>query len=195
MKSYNLVNPYIKGSFETQFKGKTELDAASNAWESLGKNIKQSLPKFSFTLERSSDKKLFTFTVKETVSDGLIDFKLGRSKPTKSRKRQTAFKNKLKELRKLDKKQKGGQRKRKKKKKDDSSSSSDDSDDMKAYAKSYKKTMNKLYNSYPISYYWYDPLYYDDSKFVPSLVGYPYVYYSYAETDDLSTISTWWPGW
>tara|TARA_A100001015_G_C14916086_1_gene682409 strand:- start:747 stop:1163 length:417 start_codon:yes stop_codon:yes gene_type:complete len=138
MKSYNLVNPYIKGSFETGFKGKTELDAASKAWESLGKNIKQSLPKFSFTLERSSDKKLFTFTVKESVSDGLIDFKLGRSKPTKSRKRQNAFKNKLKQLRKLDKKQKGGS-KGKKKKKDDSSSS-DDSDDMKAYAKSYKKT-------------------------------------------------------
>jgi hypothetical protein len=183
MKKYNLVNPYIKGTFETSFNGKTELAAANNAWESLGKHIKQNVPKFSFTLERSSDKKLFTFTVKETINDGLIDFKLGKSRPTKDRKIQNAFKKKISEIRKLEKKQKGGR------KKDDSSSSSSDE---KKKEKDYYKAIGKMYGSYPISWFWYDPLYYSDSKFLPTIVGYPYMYLSLTRFDDLAAFSHLW---
>jgi hypothetical protein len=189
MTKYNLVNPYIKGTFETGFNAKTELAAANNVWESLGKHIKQNVPKFSFTLERSSDKKLFTFTVKETVNDGLVDYKLGKTRPTKDRKIQNAFKKKIAEIRKLEKQgQKGGKRKSKKKDEEEDDSSSSESDKKKSYYRS----LSKMYGSYPISWFWYDPLYYDDSKFLPTITGYPYMYLSLTRFDDLMGFTNLW---
>ena len=113
MKNFTLVNPYIKGTFDTNFKGKSELEAAQKTWASLGKNITQNLPKYCFTLERSSDKKLFHFSVKEEVNDGVVDYKLGSIKVNAKSKKLKAFKNKLKELKNADKKhQDGGKRKK-----------------------------------------------------------------------------------
>ena len=108
MKNFTLVNPYIKGTFDTNFKSKTELDAAQKAWSSLGKNITQNLPKYCFTLERGTDKKLFHFSVKEEINDGLVDYKLGSFKISAKSKKLKSFKSKLSQLKKADKQHQSG---------------------------------------------------------------------------------------
>ena len=182
MKNFTLVNPYIKGTFDTNFKGKSELEAAQKTWASLGKNITQNLPKYCFTLERSSDKKLFHFSVKEEVNDGVVDYKLGSIKVNAKSKKLKAFKNKLKELKNADKKhQDGGKRK---KKKDDDSPSDSESSDYNVFSKKYKKHLKRAWGMYPISWYWYDPLVYDTDVFLPTIVGSPYVHLSLLESYD-----------
>ncbi len=183
MKTYTLVNPFIKGTFETNFKGKTELDAAQKAWSSLGKNVTQNLPKFCFTLERGTDRKLFHFSVKEEINDGLVDYKLGSIKINLKSKKLKAFKNKLSELKKADKEKKGRKRKKKRKSKDDDDSDDSDSD-YDIYSKKYKKNLRRSWGSYPISWYWYDPLVYDTDVFLPTIIGSPYMHLSLLETYD-----------
>ena len=67
MTKYNLVNPCIGGSLNTQYGGKSHMDAAKNAWEDFSQYLTNSVPKFAFTLERASDGKLYHFTVNEKI--------------------------------------------------------------------------------------------------------------------------------
>ena len=68
MPSYKLVNPVIVGTLDTTYSGSSANQAAEKAWSSLSKYFTGNLPRFGFTLESTSDNKLYHYLVKEDVN-------------------------------------------------------------------------------------------------------------------------------
>lgn len=164
MANYNLINPSIEGSLSTTFSGKSQLDAAVTAWNSISKYITNNVPQFAFTLENSNDGQLHHFLVKETLDGGNsasfdiseMDLKLNKKTETEFKKRSAASKSKM-----------SGGKKHHKDDDDDSSSSSSSSEIFSAL-KLYKNRTR----TYPISYWWYDPLVYRlDYLYMPTFVA------------------------
>ena len=179
MTKYQLINPYIEGTFERTYSGAKPIDAAETAWNKLSGYFTSNIPKFAFTMERTSDGKLFHFVVKEDVKKGLVDFSIEKVNIKVPQKISKYFKEKVKEVK---TKQTGG--KRKKKRKDDDDDSSSDSSDY--YTKVFKHKYTHL--GQPIAYWWYAPyLYYDvaPSLFVPG--GWVYGLTPYVEISALSS--------
>jgi hypothetical protein len=180
MKTFKLVNPYIQGNMTTSFGGKDALNAAQSTWEELGKNISKGVPKFYFTLQDTSDK-LHHFYVKETLNDGLVDYRLSKLKPKSKSKSISHFKKQLKVFDKsVQKMSGGGGRKKSRKKtkcpecgKKNCDCSDSDSDNV------FSKSNNLLGWSSPISYLYYDPIVYGfDDVYLPNIVGsYPLLNY------------------
>jgi hypothetical protein len=180
MKTFKLVNPYIQGNMTTSFGGKDALNAAQSTWEELGKNISKGVPKFYFTLQDTSDK-LHHFYVKETLNDGLVDYRLSKLKPQSKSKSISHFKKQLKVFDKSVQNMSGGgdskksRKKRNLKKKNDDYEDDDSSDSDNVFSKS-----NNLFGwSSPISYLYYDPIVYGfDDVYLPNIVGsYPLLNY------------------
>jgi hypothetical protein len=163
MSQYKLVNPIIGGSFETTYKGKTQLEAGRNAWDSMSTYLTGSVPKFLFTLQNTNDGQLHHFTVNETVTHGKnIEYSLNELQLNMTTDQQKNFKN---QLTKVDKKVSGLQNGGKHRKDDDSSSSSS-SDDEEFYEK--LRYMKNKY-SQPITYWWYNPIVYGvDNLYIPT---------------------------
>ena len=147
MPNYQLINPYIEGDFKTAYDGKSPIDAGEKAWVNLSRYLTGNVPKFAFTMERTSDHKHFHFVVKENVEGDNVSFSVKKVDVKVPKEGLQAFKKKVSSLR----DQSGG------KKKDDSSSSSDSDSEL------YKKIMKHKYNhmSQPILYWWYTPYLYD----------------------------------
>lgn len=170
MPSYQLVNPYIEGDFEKVFSGSTPLEVAEKTWNKLSKYLTSNVPKFAFSMERTSDGRLFHFMIKEKNNNGTVDFSVesvNLNLPTKVSKE---FKNKIGNIK---VKQAGGKKQSNKKKNKDDSESSDssDSDSSDYYAKLWKKQRNNL--NQPIVYWWYTPYIYEPvvgSVFIPNFV-------------------------
>ena len=165
MPNYQLVNPYIVGDFKTVFSGKTPHDAAQRAWDSLADHLRvtETVPRFGFTLERLSDKKLSHFVIKENMSnsDSVVDYKISEHSVDLSDKEVKGFRNRVDRLR--DQEQEGGRRERKKD--DDDSDSSDELYDLDVYKK-------YLRQNQPLMYFWYDPIVYRlDSIVLPTFYG------------------------
>lgn len=167
---YNLVNPYIKGGQTTSFVD------PSDAWKSISKSFSNNVPKFAFSLERTSDKKLFHYSVKEEISEaGVVTYKIKEMDLKLNDKNLKAFRGKLNNFI-NGKSTSGGKRKRHKREKkdedDSSSSSSSCSDNI------FRKLANRnRFQNQPLMWWWYDPYIYQmDSFYVPTFVPsyYPY---------------------
>lgn len=187
VNTYNLVNPYVKGKFNTKTKAKNSLEAAKAIYNGLSEHFNNNIPKFHFSIQKgkSGNGKLYHFVVKENKEGENVQFSIEpytvknvTSTNKKFQKRLTNFKGEF------DKKYGGAKRnskkkkkKRRKKSKKDSSSSESESDsdhDEEYLYSTYVSTIDQ-----PLFYWWYDPFVYSvDSIFVPTFYTYttPYIH-------------------
>lgn len=167
MPNYKLVNPYIEGEFDTTCQGKTSSEAAQSIWKSLSEHITNNVPKFYFTLEKTSDNSLHHFVIKESIENDMVNYKLKEHSVNLKKKDINEFK---KSLSKFQKNMSGGAKKKKKKRRykdDDDYELEDDDSDSEMFDKIRMQQYMMLGN--PIVYYWYNPyLYQVESFFVPT---------------------------
>lgn len=164
--SYKLINPAIEGELKTTYKAKSDLDAANKAWTAVSKYISNNVPKFAFTLENTKDGSLSHFIVKEKLDGKNASFNISKLKVDADAKKEQDFKNRIAS-------QSGGKKHKKygdDDGEDDSSSSSSSSSDIKLISPFSPFGMN-YWNNSPISYWYYDPYFYNlDSLFIPTFV-------------------------
>ncbi len=175
MTGFKLVNPLIVGEFNKQFDADTPENAAANTWNAISKYVIGDVPQFGFSLQRTSDNKLFHFMVKETNGSNGAKFSIeqltAHMKPSEEKK----FINYVDNIsRELSSKQSGGKKHRfddvdSKHLKDDSSSSSSVSDSIYERAKLFQQS-NYVAQPQPMVYWWYSPVLY--SKLVPTYTSY-----------------------
>lgn len=206
MEKYLLVNPFLIGGVNKEFFGTNENEVAKEAWDELSGSILNYVPSFNFTLQRSSDDKLYHFKVKEKLKFNDKDDRVIHSSITKydgnvSNKSEDEFMNKLINLRELEnninsvdesiiggaddsnyKKKKNKKFKRKKysSEEDDSDEEDDDSDVdlIKMYRKwRIKKELDTIYT--PVYYWWYTPLVYSDPTIYTPITTTFYYQYDY----------------
>ena len=166
MTKYNLVNPCIGGELNTQYGGKSQLDAAKNAWEDLSQYLTNSVPKFAFTLERTSDGKLYHFTVNEKAGKGKeASFSITELDLSLSPKQVSSLKNDYNRIQNQLDGQFGGKKNRHREEGDEDDSSSSDSDLIDAIR------LLKYRQNQPIVYWWYNPVVYRTSDlYIPTFV-------------------------
>lgn len=174
MKSYVLVNPYIEGSFETEYKASSADEAANMAYENLSKFFSNNIPKFAFTIQKGGSDKFYHYNVNEKINgDDKIKFELQRNTSI------TNIDGLLKFIEKNDEEHAGGGKYSKHyyKYKDDSSDSSDSSSSESEDYYYYYKPVNR---PMPITYWSYYPYVYNIRKlyvptFIPSILPYVYI--------------------
>jgi hypothetical protein len=190
MTKFRLVNPSIVGSANKSISASNEHDAASEAWNNLSQYITNNVPKFPFSIERTSDGKLFHFLVKEKRKAGskVVDFSISPLSVKLTKSQLAEIKGKIENIHTAnDKVQSGGKHKHhhdkdKKDSEDDSSSSSSSASDS-SDSDVYNKMSIFGYNtSYPIAYWWYSPTLYSlDTVYIPTftvpLTPYVELYY------------------
>ena len=71
VNTYNLVNPTIKGQFNSSVKAKNSLEAAQKLYGELSQHFNNSVPKFFFTIQKgnSGNGKVYHFKVRESKTD------------------------------------------------------------------------------------------------------------------------------
>jgi len=102
MPNYQLVNPYIMGSMNTNFEAKSSMEAAKKAYENVSQYFGNSMPSFKFTLKRlssdskivgGSEKSFLHFEAKEEKKkNNLVTFEINQIKADKDLK---AFQQRL----------------------------------------------------------------------------------------------------
>ncbi len=176
---YKLVNPYIKGEFETKINAKNSLEAAKNFYNNLSEHFNNNVPRFYFTIQKggSGKGKFYHFEVKEKKVNDSVDYTI---KPFEIKGEDEAISQYLENFehfkgrfnggaaRKSSRKgsKKGSKRgsSRRSPREDDSS----DSSDFYREAKSYVPV-----TSSPFYYMYYDPLLYKvESVFIPAYYAY-----------------------
>ena len=164
MANYKLINPCIEGSLETNFSGKTPSEAASKTWTAVSKYITNNVPQFAFTLENKNNGKFHHFSVTEKLlGGGSAEFNIDELHNVKPN-TEKELKNRVERFSKSD--LRGG----KKHKKDDDDD--DDSSTSSSEVFSALKIFKNRNKSYPITYWWYDPLAYNFNTFyVPTFVA------------------------
>jgi len=188
VNKYKLVNPYIKGDFETKIEANNSVEAAKNLYKNLSEHFNNNIPKFYFTIQKGGgDKgKFYHFQVKEKKVNDEVNYSIS---PYKIKDTETAveqfvenfekFKGRFNggaKARKATKGKKSSKRKSKKSKEDYSSESSEDSYDFYREAKSYVPVTNQ-----PLYYMYYDPLVYRlDSVYIPTFYQYAQPYWEIA---------------
>jgi hypothetical protein len=172
---YKLVNPYIKGEFETKVGAKNSVEAAKTFYKNLSEHFNNNVPRFYFTIQKggSGKGKFYHFEVKEKKVNDNVDFTI---KPFEIKGEDEAMKQYLENFDQFKGRFNGGARKgsrkgskkssRRSSRHDDDSSS--DSDDFYREAKSYVSVASS-----PFYYMYYDPLLYKvDSVFIPTYYAY-----------------------
>ena len=78
VNTYKLVNPYIRGEFETKIKTKNSVDAARKFYNSLSEHFNNSVPKFYFTIQKggSNKGKFYHFEVQESRKGDDVNFSI-----------------------------------------------------------------------------------------------------------------------
>jgi hypothetical protein len=78
VNTYKLVNPYIRGEFETKVKTKNSVEAARSFYNGLSEHFNNSVPKFYFTIQKggSSKGKFFHFEVEESRKGDDVNFSI-----------------------------------------------------------------------------------------------------------------------
>jgi hypothetical protein len=182
MTKYNLVNPCIGGSIKTQYEAKSHMQAAKDAWEDFSQYLTNSVPKFAYTLERTSDGKLFHFSVNEKIGKNKnASFSINELNVGLSNSQLNSLKSDFNNMQnKLDG-QFGGKKHRydddndKKHKNDEEDDSSSSSSDLVNAIRLLKyKQQNQ-----PIVYWWYNPLIYrTNDLYIPTFISQlsPYVH-------------------
>ena len=176
---YKLVNPYIKGEFETKVSAKNSVDAAKTFYNNLSEHFNNNVPRFYFTIQKggSGKGKFYHFEVKEKKVKDSVDYTI---KPFEIKGEDEAMKQYLENFNNFKGRFNGGARKgsRKGSKKSSRRSSrrsrdydddiSSESDDFYREAKSYVPVASS-----PFYYMYYDPLLYKvDSVFIPAYYAY-----------------------
>lgn len=177
--SYKLVNPYIKGEFQSKIKSNNSLTAAKKLYGSLSEHFNNNVPKFYFTIQKGGGKKFYHFEVTEVKKGDSVDFSI---KPYSIKNSDKAIEEYLESFNAFKGRFNGGARKSSRKSSKRSSRRSsrrsskrqdDDSDDFYRDA-----VVTVPVTSSPISYLYYDPLVYAlDSIYIPTFYAYlsPYV--------------------
>lgn len=156
-KTFKLVNPYVKGDFDNQFKASTSLSAAKKCWTELSQYFSNNIPKFAFTIQETQSGGLSHFVVNETKEDEEVDFKI--KEVTMHKKNEKLLKEKLKNIE--EEGMSGGKRCSHCKDNCD-----DDSDEIDHFYKSIKGFHNY---GMPFYWFWYAPTPYRTSScFIPS---------------------------
>ena len=158
MVKYRLLNPYIKGSFNTTFSGDTPVDAAQTTWNELSTLFTNNVPRFGFTLENVKDNSVHNFVVKESVKNDMVDYKikqLNSKVPKKQLQQIKKCHNNIDNM-------KGGSKKKSK-----YNDSEDEDEELKELWESIKA--QKKRNKGVVYYWWYNPLIYRfDSFYLPT---------------------------
>lgn len=156
MTNFKLVNPYIQGEFNTNFKASSAEDAATDAWKNLSEYFVPHVRRFGFTM-MGPKQKLHHFVVGEKMEDGVADFSITKVEPKLSADEKKHFLSKVKGL-KSGKSQAGGARNEDKDLKEflELVTDLDDQDDIMPLILDNK--IDWLYQ--PIQYVWYDPYVY-----------------------------------
>ena len=191
VNTYRLVNPYIKGEFNSKIKAKNSAEAAKTFYRDLSEHFNNNVPKFYFTIQKggSGKGKFYHFEVKEKKSDNEVNYSIqpynipGESeavdgfitsfKKFKGRFNGGAKKSSRKSSRKSSKKSSRKSKEKKESLETLGKYNDSDSDDYYRHAKTYVPV-----TSQPIYYMYYDPLVYKlDSVFIPTWYAYitPYV--------------------
>ena len=179
VNSYTLINPYIKGKFETTMKAKNSHEAATNLYKNLSEHFSNELSEFYFTLQKGG--KYYHFKVNEKKNKNEVLYDINEFHITDENYMDTKFKSKLDAYKAKIEDQDGGSKPKKKKKskkhhkksKSSKSSHSDDSSDYSSDSDDIYIRTRKSYYTEPIYYWWYDPYIYNiDTLMIPSI--YPY---------------------
>lgn len=188
VNSYKLVNPYIKGDFETKVKSKNSLEAAKKFYNALSEHFNNSVPKFYFTIQKggSNKGKFFHFEVNEDRKSDEVNFSI---KPFNIDGEESAVRGFIDNFKEFKGRFKGGAKRRSKrrsskrrssKRRSSKRRSSNNLDiDLNPHDDSYATALRLVSTtSQPISYLYYDPLIYRlPSVFIPTFYAYlsPYV--------------------
>jgi len=154
---YKLINPYIKGTFDSDFSGNTPDKAALKCWNALSKHFANNVPKFGFTLQNVQTGGMSHYTVKEDRDRGEVKYTIKKAQVED--KDEKILERQIEDIK--NDKMKGGKRKHRR-------HSNDNDDDDSSSSSDYYK-YNKYSYKYPISWFWYNPqLYRYPSVFIPS---------------------------
>jgi hypothetical protein len=188
VNSYKLVNPYIKGEFESKIKSKNSIDAAKKFYNALSEHFNNNVPSFYFTIQKGGKGKgkFYHFVVNESRNGDEVDFSI---KPYEMENDEQAIETLVQNFESFKGRFNGGAKRRSSKRKSKrrsskrsskrrssrrrSSRSEDDSDEFYRQAAKYVPVTTS-----PISYLYYDPIVYQvDSVFIPTFYAYlsPYV--------------------
>ena len=151
MKNFQIVNPVIKGSMETNIRAKTARDAAITSYKNISTYFASNVPQFAFTLQEGGN--LSHFVASEKInSEGKVKFTIRESKKIQNIELLNKFINET------DNFEGGGHKRRSKSRyryryEDDSSDSSDSSSDSSSDYNYYKPVRHQT----PIEYWYYYP--------------------------------------
>ena len=75
---YKLVNPYIKGEFETKLEAKNSIEAAKMFYNNLSEHFNNNVPHFYFTIQKGGNgkAKFYHFKVTEKKENDKVDFSI-----------------------------------------------------------------------------------------------------------------------
>ena len=174
VNQYKLVNPYIKGEFETKLEANNSIDAAKTFYKNLSEHFNNNVPTYYFTIQKGGSKgKFYSFKVKESKKNDEVNYSIT---PFKINNEEVAINQFVENFTKFKGRFNGGgkrgskrgSKRRSKRSESESESSESDSYDFYREAKSYVPA-----SSQPMYYMYYDPLVYRvNSVFLPTL--YPY---------------------
>ena len=176
VNKYKLVNPYIKGEFETKLEAKNSIEAAKIFYKNLSEHFNNNVPRYYFTIQKggSGTGKFYHFEVKEKKSQDEVNYSIS---PFEIKGEDEAVQQFVENFDKFKGRFNGGASKRKSSKRRSKRRSSrrDDSDDSEDSYDFYREAKSYVpVTSQPLYYMYYDPLVYRlDSLFLPT-------YYAYA---------------
>ena len=201
VNTYKLVNPYIRGEFDTKMKTKNSIEAARKFYNSLSEHFNNSVPKFYFTIQKggSSKGKFYHFEVEESRKGDDVDFSIrplevedkektdklfvtnfkqfkGRYNKNKKSSKHTSRNSKRGSSKKRKSKRGSSKKRRSKRRSKDDSSSDSPRGSFGDFEEDdfYRSALEYVpVASQPISYLYYDPLIYNlDSVFFPTFYAY-----------------------
>ncbi len=167
--TYNLINPLIKGQFETRYKTENSSKAANFFYKNMSEFFGNRVPAYYFTIQKGGAGKLYHYKVTEnkqsnTDSHAEVDYELSQYEIAGGGDIES-FTQKLNEIK--QNLQKGGKSKKSKRRghdDDEEPSSSSSSSESEVYSKHYVPAWNT-----PIYYMYYDPYVYKvDSIWIPT---------------------------
>jgi hypothetical protein len=175
MKSFKLVNPYIIGEMNTEYKAENGLDAAKQFWNDFSAYLINDVKGIYITLQSGGE--LSHYKISEHVAKGkkLASYTIEEHKVNVDDKLKKDF---LNEIKKLESKEGGKHttdvvRPPKRDSSDSSSSSSSDSDSDNYFNYAKYRHLRR-----PISFYWYTPYLYRVARIYTPTFNAPVAPYS-----------------
>ena len=182
VNKYKLVNPYIKGEFESKIDASNSLEAAKTFYKNLSEHFNNNIPAYYFTVQKggSGKGKFYHFEVKEQKNEEEVKYSI---KPYKLKNEEKAIEQFVENFDTFKGRfnGKGGAKKGRKSKPKRRSSKRDSDSDSDSYDYYREATSYVPTTSQPLYYMYYDPLVYQlDYVYLPTLNAYvtPYIEYN-----------------